>query len=146
MTTVATTTRRAPRIPPTVPPPRVVTRPDGSRRRPEPLTYLPGPPPDRPRFAYQRLTEEHNGAQGITFRTYADGHVVAYGRALDGTGADDAARDDSLTYRDWVATLWSAHPLLTPRRARLVRYLADKTTFQDALAAIDAWELNGEQE
>lgn len=128
----------------------------------------PHPPDDRPRFAHHRMTEEFNGGMGVTFRTYADGHVVAYGRASDrdrdvaraaaeaeaeaeaATGeAPPATRPappvqvDDPNPDDWVVVVWTAHPLLVPDRAHLVRYLVDKASYVEALRVLDEWELKG---
>lgn len=140
---MATTTRRTP---PTVPRPREITYPDGQRRYPARSTHWPAPPPGRPRFAHQRLAEEFHAELGVTYRVYLDGLVVMYGRSYEGAVShEDAARAPDLPYRDWVVTIWSAHPLLVPRRAQLVRYLADKVTYTDALDALNRWELYGEE-
>lgn len=134
-----TTTERRARHRPVVPPPRPVTQPNGRRRVPALNHNWPHPPPGRPRFAHHRLSEEFHGAGGVTFRTYVDGYVVAYGRASD----RDAVPADERRADDWVAVIWTAHPLLTPNRAEVVRYLTDRATFRDAVAAVDKWELEG---
>jgi hypothetical protein len=110
------------------------------KRRYQPIdANWPYPPPGRPRFAHHRLTEYQHGTGGVTFRTYADGYVVAYGRASD---RDDVPVENRRP-DDWVAIVWTAHPLLTPGTAEISRYLADRATFQDAVAAVDKWELEG---
>lgn len=107
----------------------------------------PYPPPGRARFVHQRLTEEHHGELGVTYRTYADGTVVAYGRApfdVTRNESDDVARTRAEPHHDWVAVVWTRHPLLNPRGARQVRYLADRATYAEVLAAVDKWELEGD--
>lgn len=131
--------RRPGRLRPVAPPAHRVTQPNGKRRLPDVNQHWPYPPPDRPRFAHHRMSEEFNGATGVTFRTYADGYVVAYGRASD---RDDVAPEDRRP-DDWVAVVWRGHPLLTPHRAELDRHLADRATFQDVVAVVDKWELEG---
>lgn len=115
--------------------------PNGKRQYPPHTTYLPAPPPGRPRFAHQRLTEEFNATLNATFRTYLDDLVVVYGRVIL---FDDATPvDPTVEPRDWAVVVWSGHPLLTPKSAKLLRYVADRSTYSDALAALDDWELNG---
>lgn len=88
---------------------------------------------------------------GVTFRTYADGHVVAYGRASDRDRAvaqnlpDDQAAPpvDESNPNDWVVVVWRGHPLLVPDRAELLRYLVDRASYADALRVLDEWELTG---
>lgn len=140
----ATTTRRPKRHIPVVPRPRTVIQPNGKRGYPAVRSNPLEPPPGRPRFAHQRLAEEFHGELGLTYRVYPDDLVAVYGRSNEGAVShEDAARAPDLPYRDWVVTVWRGHPLLTPRRARLVRYLADKVTYAEALATLDDWELNG---
>jgi len=83
----------------------------------------------------------------VTYRTYADGSVVAYGRATSDDAPpepDGASLARELPYHDWVVVLWDAHPLLVAHRARVVRYLIDNATFEQAMAVLNAWELHGE--
>lgn len=138
----------AARVRPTAPRPRAKR---GRRLYPPVPVDWPHPPDGRPRFAHHRLTEEFNGGMGVTFRTYADGHVVAYGRASDRDRAvaqnlpDDQAAPpvDESNPNDWVVVVWRGHPLLMPNRAELLRYLVDRASYADALRVLDEWELTG---
>lgn len=145
MTTTEDRPTRRYRTPPTTPRLRPVTKPNGRRELPDASSYWPLPSADRPRFRHHRVAEEFHGGLGVTYRTYADGLVVAYGRALHDDvppEADGEALGRELPYRDWVAVIWTRHPLLNPRGARMARYLIDNATFEETVAAIDEWELN----
>lgn len=97
------------------------------------------PPTRRRRLVHQRTDEEHHAASGVTYRTYADGYVVTYGRVRTVTTVPDQLP------RDWVVTVWTAHPLLVPRRAHVVRHLANHVTYPEALATADVWERSEEE-
>lgn len=89
------------------------------------------PPPPHP-----LVSEEYNVPQGVTYRAYADGHVVAY--------APEAPRDGVTGRTRWLATVWSAHPLLEPRRARWLRNLASDATWDELWRCLAAWESRDE--
>lgn len=87
-------------------------------------------PTDRPR-ARPLVGEEHHAASGVTYRTYADGHVVTYVTDAPTGGVTDRTR--------WRADVWTANPLLN-RRARLVRSLVTGATWAALWRRVAAWE------
>ena len=128
-----------------VPRPHQVVR-NGKRQYPPHDPNWPAPPPGRPRFAHQRMTEEFHVESGVTYRTYADGLVIAYARVAPSADVTVVVESDpnATQHHDWAAMLWTHHPVLVPTRARLVRNLVNFATFRETVAIIDAWELEGE--
>jgi hypothetical protein len=77
----------------------------------------------------RRLESDHyNSVTGLNYRTYADGTVVAYAPERGSGGTR------------WLASAWSAHPLLSRSRARHAAHLCADATWSELWTALRAYE------